>query len=241
MQQPGVCGMLHPFMERGSLDSEIKRANATGSRLTLTDKARWCYEMSSAVFHTHFVARTYHMDIKPANFLLNAENDVILIDWEQSGAPHYTLAPEADGTWDVRFLEVDPSHENAHNAPPARLIYKRYNGPPRENSVWSWPQWNVFPEWRERFPRALEAAETFSLGRTLWLLLEQVSQSEIENNRSVVVAWSKGEEDIPDDWKAIVYRCLEPDPNDRIGLAEVLNFWKDANKNYPTNSPQTSS
>lgn len=57
--------------------------------------------MSSAILHTHLVARTYHMDIKPANFLVDDEGDLILIDWEQSGAPLYTLAPEASGEYDV--------------------------------------------------------------------------------------------------------------------------------------------
>ncbi|TFB02038.1 hypothetical protein CCMA1212_005670 [Trichoderma ghanense] len=60
------------------------------------------------------------MDIKPANFLVNGHGDVVLIDWEQSGAPWYTLAPEANGEWDAAEVIDD-------NA--SRLVYTRYQGP----------------------------------------------------------------------------------------------------------------
>lgn len=85
-------------MERGTLDDQVQNTKTTGTRLPLVDKALWCFQMASAIAHTHFTAHTFHMDIKPANFVVNANKDLILIDWEQSGAPLYTLAPEADGT-----------------------------------------------------------------------------------------------------------------------------------------------
>ena len=41
------------------------------------------------------------MDIKPENFLLDADFNLVLIDWEQSNALIITVAPEIDVTWDV--------------------------------------------------------------------------------------------------------------------------------------------
>lgn len=90
-----ICGTLYPFMEHGTLEDEVQRAKATGTRLGLGDKAAWCYQMASAISHTHFTARTYHRNTKPANFLLNASKNLVLIDWEQRGALSYTLVPEA--------------------------------------------------------------------------------------------------------------------------------------------------
>ena len=43
-------------------------------------------QMAAAVEHTHLVAHTYHMDIKPGNFLLDEDSNLVLIDWEQSRA-----------------------------------------------------------------------------------------------------------------------------------------------------------
>ncbi|KAH8743741.1 hypothetical protein F5883DRAFT_609990 [Diaporthe sp. PMI_573] len=107
-----------------------------------------CLQISSAVIHIHHIAHTYYMDIKLANFLVDDHGNTILINWEQSGAPLYTLAPEADGKWDVD--EVD-----GLNAPP-RL-------------------------WSRRWPRACKAAEVFSLGRTMWMLLQEVPQEDVKD------------------------------------------------------------
>lgn len=221
-----VCGTLYPFMEHGTLEDEVQHAKATRTRLGLVDKATWCYQMASAISHTHFKARSYHMDIKPANFLLNARKDLLLIDWEQSGAPSYTLAPEADGSWDVGVTESGSSDQETTNSMAPSLVYEKYLGPHRENLAWGHPKWNVFPDWRENYPKALQAAEVFSLGRTMWMVLEQVAQSEVEDLDEVIMSWSEAANDIPDDWKAIVRRCVDSNPNKRVGLSELVNFWE---------------
>ena len=59
----------------------------------------------------------------------------------------------------------------------------------------------------------------------MWMLLEQVTQSEVEELDKVVVSWSDMAKDIPEDWKSVVSRCLHPDPNERIGLSELVDFW----------------
>lgn len=160
------------------------------------------------------------MDIKPANFLVDDNQDLVLIDWEQSGAPLYTLAPEADGSWDINDAKT-----GAIASADSELEYEKYSGPYRENLAYGRPKWNVFPIWRDFYPRALEAAEVFSLGRTMWMLLEQVTQDEIEDLDEVVVSWSEGTKDIPDDWRIVVNRCLNSDPNRRMRLLELLDFW----------------
>ena len=96
--RPVVCGTLHAFLPNGDLGSHIEENNDSGERIPLSRKALWCYQMAAALEHTHFVAHTYHMDVKPGNFLLDADHDLVLIDWEQSDAPITTAAPEIDGT-----------------------------------------------------------------------------------------------------------------------------------------------
>ncbi|KAI9841273.1 MAG: hypothetical protein M1837_000809 [Sclerophora amabilis] len=212
-----LCGMLVPLLGDGTLDDEINKSNAAGARLELKEKAAWSFQMACAVAHTHLVAHTFHMDIKPSNFVVDTNRALILVDWEQSGAALYTLAPEADGTWDV-VEEGAPSIDQ----PP---VYKKYGGPPRENLSWGRPKWNVFPIWRNVSPRALEAAEVFSLGRTMWMMLQQVSQSEVEDVEEVVTCWNESSGDIPETWKAVVNRCVHPDPNRRIRLWDLVTFW----------------
>ena len=102
-QESIICGTLYSFLEQGTLDDQVQNAKTTGARLPLSDKAAWCFQMTSAIAHTHYTAHTFHMDIKPANFLVDDNRNLILIDWEQSAAPLYTLAPEADGSWDFIY------------------------------------------------------------------------------------------------------------------------------------------
>ena len=224
-QHAFICGTLYPFMEHGTLDDQIQTANAAGARLPLIHKAAWCFQMASAVSHTQYTAHSFHMDIKPANFLLDSHKDLLLIDWEQSGAALYTLAPEADGSWGVKEAEIESSYCGVTASAQPKLVYEKYRGPDRENLAWGRPKWNVFPHWRDSYPRALEAAEVFSLGRTMWMLLEQVTQSEVEDLDEVIVSWSDMVKDIPQGWKDVVNRCLDPDPNERIGLSELVDFW----------------
>ena len=58
------------------------------------------------------------------------------------------------------------------------------------------------------------------------MLLEQVPQSRVEDADEVVVSWSVHAMDIPEHWKAVVSRCLDPDPNKRIRLSGLVDFWK---------------
>jgi len=53
--------------------------------------------MAAAVKRTRLVAHSYPMDIKPANFLIGDDENLVLIDWEQSDTPATTLLP---GKWD---------------------------------------------------------------------------------------------------------------------------------------------
>ncbi len=161
-----LVGHLSIFLPRGDLRTVITAANDIGTRISLQKKAKWCHQMSLAIAHTHRVMRNFHMDIKPGNFLVSDEDGLVLIDWEQSGAPASTLAPEADGTWDVTEQETDGGKRAT------KLVYTKYTGPERRNMPEGGGQqtfniWNVFPEWRASCPKALELAEVFALGRSM--------------------------------------------------------------------------
>ncbi|KAI9782657.1 MAG: hypothetical protein M1816_001728 [Peltula sp. TS41687] len=159
-----ICRTLVPHGKQDAADS------------TLAQAATWCSQMAAAVVHTRLVAKTYHMDIKPGNFLVDQDRNIPLIDWEQSGACLYTLAPEDDGSWDVA---PDPSTES--------LTYVKYNNSPRRNLPWERPKWNVFPLWSEQYPHALDLAEIFSLGRTMWMLLNRIPEAQLDEEDDVTV------------------------------------------------------
>ena len=96
--------------------------------------------MASAIAHAHFTAYTFYIDIKPANFVLNSRKDLILIDWEQSGAVLYTLAPEADGSWDVKEARTSSLYRGGVDSAGPKLVYEKYCSPDRENLAWGRPK-----------------------------------------------------------------------------------------------------
>jgi hypothetical protein len=89
-----------------------------------------------------------------------------------------------------------------------------------------WHTWNVFPIWSEEHPWALELAEVFSLGRSMWMLLRQpeTDYEDIEHPDDLITDWDKSE-DVPGAWKEIVDRCMSRDPNERPDLDELVGFW----------------
>ncbi|KAM6511736.1 hypothetical protein FALCPG4_016735 [Fusarium falciforme] len=219
-----LMGHLSTFCDRGDLALVIGKANSGMAHISLREKAGWCYEMSQVVAHTHRILHTFHMDINPGNFLVSAGRSLTLIDWEQSSATVATLAPEADGTWDVNEEATDEG---------TRLIYTKYTGPPRRNmpkgsGPATFHAWNVFPEWQANFPRATELAEVFSLGRTMWMLLTQTVSGfdEVKHPNDVRVTWD-GENNIPSRWIGMVERCMEKDPNERPDVEDLVKFWTD--------------
>jgi serine/threonine protein kinase len=233
--RPFVCGSLYPFIPNGTLASNIDQSNQYDRKIPPSQKAQWCYQMAAAVAHTHFVAHTYHMDIKPGNFLLDEDSNLVLIDWEQSDAPVTTAAPEIDGTWDVEEIPGEGA-----------LRYTKYTGPERRNMPLTtpgnsgWNTWNVFLEWGENCPKALELAEVFSLGRSMWMLLRQPDLDNFDDvtcSEEVVEDWESAG-NIPDHWKNVVHDCLHHDPNRRIGLRDLVTFWDSETQRMSYNSTE---
>jgi hypothetical protein len=154
--------------------------------------------------------------------LLDNDDNLLIIDWEQCGANSFILAPEADGSFDVTAADCGMG-EDCH------LIYTRYDGPRRVNNPIGTPEWNVFPIWKAECPRAAELAEVYSLGRTMWLLLEQVGLDDadgVEDYSSEVVHWTDWSEDIPQSWKNTIAACMKQDPNERMPMRRLSDFWK---------------
>ncbi|KAL6701710.1 hypothetical protein J3F84DRAFT_355556 [Trichoderma pleuroticola] len=224
-QNPVLVGHLSTYLAGGDLGSAIETASKGKSQISLQQKAKRCHQMCLAITHTHRVAHTFHMDIKPGNFIIDDQENLVLIDWEQHGAPATTLAPEADGTLDVEEQNVE---ENGST----KLVYTKYTGPERRNMPEgsgreSFNIWNVFPEWHASCPKALELAEVFALGRTMWMLLSQTANSfdEVEHPNDVQVTWA-GKNDAPSHWVEMVEDCIKVDPNDRPSLDNLTKFWQ---------------
>lgn len=88
------------------MDGSIER-DACTRILPLRQLALWCYQRTAALGHAHPSAHTFHTDIKPGNMLIADDDGLVLIDWESFDGPPTTLAPEADGTWNVEEIVAE--------------------------------------------------------------------------------------------------------------------------------------
>lgn len=120
--RPVVYSTLHALLSNGNLSKHIEKNTESRERISLS---LWCYQMAAAIAHINFVAHTYHMGIKPGDFLLDVNLHLVLIDWEQSDALITTAAPEIDSTWDVE--EISAEGETI------TLRYTKYTGSKRRN------------------------------------------------------------------------------------------------------------
>ncbi|KAL7916868.1 putative serine/threonine protein kinase, variant 1 [Trichoderma velutinum] len=223
-----ICGVLYPFLERQSLQEIISQNNESHSRLPLISKAKWAFQISSAMAIVHSSGQ-YHMDLKPSNMLLNNEDDVVVIDWEQCGASPFFLAPEADGLWDVEVVvNAEPGEVSKTNIEKERMAYLNQHIGPLGDDCGIWPRRDVFQLWRLACRRALEAAEVYSVGRSLWVIFEQgegVWTYDRRQPEAKAVVWTERSESMPEVWKDFVSRCMSLDPNKRPTFEQGERFW----------------
>jgi serine/threonine protein kinase len=224
-----LCGALYPYHPNGSLANIIADAVEQNIRFPPQRLAKWCYQLASAVHHAHSVDGAWHQDLKTANILVDENDNLLLIDWEQCGANTFALAPEADGSFD---LDLPIMYEAAAFGDKSDMLYVPYTGPFRQNNDIGAPMYVVFSEWMKQCPKAVELAEVWSLGSIMWQILEQVALEHLPDIEKAYdgikegVVWTEMSADLPARWRSLVDRCRKKDPNQRMRMVDVVEFWR---------------
>ncbi|MEV0369200.1 SUMF1/EgtB/PvdO family nonheme iron enzyme [Streptomyces sp. NPDC050636] len=89
---------LGPALFMEYVDGPALAELLAAGRLSLSQSARMCGGVASALAHAH-AAAVCHRDLKPTNILLTRANEVRLIDWGLSGAGELS-----DGTTRIEYL-----------------------------------------------------------------------------------------------------------------------------------------
>ena len=108
--------------------------------------------MASTIAHTHLTAHTFHMDIKSSNILLDSRKYLVMINWEQRALPLCALAPEVDGSEDVKEVRMD--FRGGAAVAKSKLVYEMYCGPDRENVAALLRSRMFFSLWRDSYSHA---------------------------------------------------------------------------------------
>lgn len=210
-----ICGFLQPFRTKQTIAEQINLANTKGYRIPLSIKAKWCLGIVEGILHTHRVADTFHIDMKPANILVEDDDTVRIIDWQQQGMCRATHPPEATlGTHPKIQKIVDNMRLNQDGQPV--VIFTPRPG--------TWPEEGLrgaYTKWKAESPPSIEAAELFMTARTWWHILEQREET------SDPTVLGEDSVDIPESWREAVEACLVEDPAERPTLETVIHFWRD--------------
>ena len=219
-----ICGFLQPFRAKQTISEQVDLVNKKRVRIPLLIKAKWCLGIAEGILHTHRVAKTFHMDMKPANVLVEDDNSVRIIDWQQQGMCRATHPPEATLGFNPKIQKIVDKMRLDQNGQPI-VIFAPHTG--------TWPEEGLrdaYVRWKAENSRGLEAAELFMAARTFWHVLDQRGET-IDPT-----IWSKESVDIPESWRKIVEACLIEDPAKRPALGTVVEFWRKQVEASPSNT-----
>ncbi|KAG9229296.1 hypothetical protein BJ875DRAFT_202576 [Amylocarpus encephaloides] len=173
-----VVGIILQYYEEGTLAQQLRTRSMSGT-LSWHVQIRWAKEVASALIFLNKYADTYYLDLKPDNILLsNAKPDhdgsIVLIDFEQNGAPNTWEAPEIIHIETLNILSRVAPDSDIREAYQSMLndlvgarkagMPGRYQHCPRGHHV-AWPHLS---------PSECEAAEVFALGKVLYCIFEGV-------------------------------------------------------------------
>lgn len=216
---PGrIFGFLQPYRYKETISGQIRNANHQRIRIAPSFKAKWCLGIAEGILQTLRVAKTFHMDMKPANVLIEDDDTVRIIDWEQNGMCRATHPPEATLGENPKIQKIVDKMRLDRNGQPIVIFTPQ----PR-----TWPEEGLrdaYVRWKAENSRGIEAAELFMMAKTFWYLLEQKGVPKEETTDPTV--WSQQSMDIPKSWKEAVEACLVENPAKRPTLETVVEFWK---------------
>lgn len=209
-----IYGFLQPFRAKQTISVQIDLANKKRVRIPPLTKAKCCLGIAEGILHTHRVAKTFHMDMKPANVLIEDDDTVRIIDWQQQGMCRATRPPEATLGFKPKIQKIVDKMRLDQKGQPIVIFIPQPGTWPEEGLR------DAYVRWKVENSRGIEAAELFMTARTFWHVLEQKEET------TDPMSWSNESVDIPESWRETVEACLIEDPARRPALETVVEFWK---------------
>ncbi|KAI0416122.1 hypothetical protein F5X98DRAFT_201118 [Xylaria grammica] len=161
MEHPAVCGFILQFHAGGSLLHALTNIPYR-HELQLATKIKWIRQIISAFLHIHGPANGYYSDLRPDNIVLNSDNDIILVDFEQGGSPKRWLPPEAQ-----------PLHCDVNSELPQWCL-SAVNPAYMPNSIhYSNPPFGYWKQFANASNREREEMECYTIAKVIWCIFEE--------------------------------------------------------------------
>ncbi|KAL2869467.1 uncharacterized protein BJX67DRAFT_379021 [Aspergillus lucknowensis] len=234
-----VYGFLMEHHQQGNLADILAYRSQMGT-LTRKDQFRWAREIASTLIEINNGPAGFYSELKPDNLLLSCADDrteteteerVVFIDFEQLGNWFTLSAPE------VHYLEWVLKLSKCNEVPEderrrfAQLVDDHMPIQPAGDPIYDNPAAGYYRPWMNFSAAEQEAAEVFSLGKTLWCVFE----GRCDTRNSILKAFKHHDDDdssaalefphfraTPEPVRQLIRECTRGNRDGESGRVEVV-------------------
>jgi len=173
-----VVGFILRYYSLGTLADALVPRTGAGS-LDLRTQIRWSKEITKTLMAINKSPAKFYSELKPDNLLLHTGEDqqehILFIDFEQMGNWTTFSAPEIHYVeYLIRLTKSDmvPSAERSRFASILEKFVPPVKDDPSDSEIYANPPRGYYKAWYTLSASDKEAAEVYSLGKTLWAIFE---------------------------------------------------------------------
>ncbi|KAK7907868.1 hypothetical protein PG985_015171 [Apiospora marii] len=170
-----IAGFTTVYQPKGSLRDILPQARIH-DQLHAAKQFKWSIQLTTAIKHLRDTTGTYYPDLRLDNVVLSANDDIIMVDFEQRGVWCEFAAPEVNSVEYVRLVAVEERIAEDVREKYLDILSELVPNYARlEDDQYTNPEDGYNLSWVCLSPIEQEAAEVYMLGRVLWCIFEGVS------------------------------------------------------------------
>ena len=170
-----IAGFTTAYQPKGSLRDILPQLHIHG-QLHAAKQFKWSIQLTTALEHLRSTTGTYYPDLRLDNVVLSANDDIIMVDFEQRGVWCEFAAPEVNSFEYIRLVAVEERiSEDVRDKYQDILSDLVPDYTHFEDDQYTNPENGYNLSWVCLSPAEQEAAEVYMLGRVLWCIFEGVS------------------------------------------------------------------